>query len=96
MGSPRRIDETARLRERDTTRINGEHQSALEQNVEAIKRWEAAILLARSTAEQVSEWIASTAGSGPVLVLHVVWFTAWVTVNTGRTARAEGSDAARR
>jgi uncharacterized membrane protein len=57
--------------------------SALEENVQAIKRWERAILLARSRAEQVSDWIACTAGSGPVLVLHVVWFSAWVTVNAG-------------
>jgi uncharacterized membrane protein len=59
------------------------HASALEENVQAIKRWESTILLARSKAEQVSDWIACTAGSGPVLVLHVVWFGAWVTVNAG-------------
>ena len=33
---------------------------------------EDAILLARSKAERVSDWIAWTAGKGPVLVLHVV------------------------
>ena len=57
--------------------------SALEENVQAIKRWERAILLARSKAEQVGDWIACTAGSSPVLVLHVVWFGIWVTVNGG-------------
>jgi uncharacterized membrane protein len=57
--------------------------SAVEENVQAIKRWESTILLARSKAEQVSDWIACTAGSGPVLLLHVVWFGAWVTVNAG-------------
>ena len=57
--------------------------SAVEENVQAIKRWERAILHARSKAEQVSDWIACTAGSGPVLVLHVLWFGAWVTVNAG-------------
>ena len=55
----------------------------MEENVQAIKRWERAILLARSKAEQVSDWIAYTAASGPVLVLHVVWFGAWVIVNLG-------------
>ena len=49
----------------------------------AIKRWERTIPLARSKAEQVSDWIACTVGSGPVLLLHVVWFGAWVTVNAG-------------
>ena len=45
--------------------------AAVEEIVQAIKRWERAILHARSKAEQVSDWIAITAGSGPVLVLHV-------------------------
>jgi uncharacterized membrane protein len=57
--------------------------SALEENVEAIKRWERGSLLARSKAEQVSDWIACTAGSGPVLLLHVVWFGVWVSLNVG-------------
>ena len=57
--------------------------SALEENVQAIKQWEQEILLGRSKAEQVSDWIVSTAGSGPVLVLHVVWFALWVSLNVG-------------
>ena len=61
----------------------GGQSRAVEENVEAIKRWETTILLTRSKAEQVSDWIASAAGSGPVLVLHLVWFGAWVTVNAG-------------
>ena len=63
--------------------LSSGRSSALEENVQAIKRWERAILLARSTTEQVSDWIACTAGSGPVLVFHVVWFGAWVIVNVG-------------
>jgi hypothetical protein len=47
---------------------------ALEENVQAIKAWERAILLARSKAEQINDWIACTAASGPVLLLHVLWF----------------------
>jgi uncharacterized membrane protein len=67
----------------DKNKLGQERSSAVEENVQAIKRWESAILLARSTAEQVADWIARTAGSGPVLVLHVVWFGAWVIVNAG-------------
>jgi hypothetical protein len=62
-------------------------RSALEENVQAIKRSERTILLARSKAEQVNDWIACTAGSGPVLVLHVVWFGAWVTCEHRRDLR---------
>ena len=66
--------------------------SAVEENVQAIKRWERAILRARSKAEQVSDWIACTAGSGAVLVLHVLWFGAWVTVNSGMIRRIRPFD----
>src|SRR6187402_1403626 len=76
MGSARRRAETARFDGKaDKQNITPDHASALEEDVEAVKRWERAILLARSKTEQVSEWIAGTAGSGPVLILHVVWFT---------------------
>ena len=67
----------------DKAALSPARSSALEENVQAIKRWERAILLARSKAEQVSDWIACTAGSGPVLVLHLLWFGGWVAVNAG-------------
>ena len=55
----------------------------MEENVQVIKRWETALLLGRSKAEQISDWIAWKAGSGPALALHVVWFAAWVAANLG-------------
>ena len=67
----------------DDSRLRPDGASALDENVQAIKRWERAILLARTKAEQVSDWIACTAGSGLFLILHGVWFGAWVTVNAG-------------
>jgi uncharacterized membrane protein len=84
MSSPRPRRETAPVaRKHDEEALSPARSSALEENVQAIKRWERAILLARSKAQQVSDWIACTAGSGPVLVLHVVWFGAWITANAG-------------
>jgi uncharacterized membrane protein len=56
---------------------------ALEENVEAIKRWEQSLLHARTRAEQLSDWITATAASGPVLAVHVVWFTVWIAANCG-------------
>jgi uncharacterized membrane protein len=67
----------------DDDTLRPDTASALDENVQAIKRWERGILLARSKAQQVSDWIACTAGSGPVLLLHVAWFTTWVTMNVG-------------
>ncbi len=84
MGNRRRTRKTAQIAGNpDEGAPSPVHSSALEENVQAIKRWERTILLARSKAEQVSDWIACTAGNGPVLLLHVVWFGAWVTVNAG-------------
>jgi uncharacterized membrane protein len=66
-----------------SARPSDDQSAALEENVEAIRNWEQELLLARSTAEQVGDWIAATAASSPVLVLHVLWFAGWITVNLG-------------
>jgi uncharacterized membrane protein len=56
---------------------------AMEENVRAIKDWEQSALHSRSRAERVSEWITSSAGRGPVLLAHLVWFAGWAAVNLG-------------
>ncbi len=84
MGSSRVIGDAASILGSDAGEVRTPGRaSALEENVQAIKGWERGILLARSKAEQVSDWIACTAGSGPVLILHVLWFGGWITVNVG-------------
>jgi len=59
----------------------GQEPAALDENVEVIKSWEREVLLARSRSEQLADWIASTAVSGPVLLLHVFSFTFWILAN---------------
>ena len=83
MSSPRASREAPDAAKRNGEVADARRSPALDENVQAIKRWERAILLARSKAERVSDWIACTAASGPVLMLHVVWFGVWVTVNAG-------------
>lgn len=46
-------------------------------NVQANKRWENMILLARSKAEQVRDWICLHGRQQSRPRLHVVWFGAW-------------------
>jgi uncharacterized membrane protein len=53
----------------------------VEENVRVIKTWEQSALHGRSRAERISEWITSTAGRGPVLFAHLVWFLGWAAVN---------------
>ena len=55
---------------------------ALEENVEAIRRWEQAALHARSKTEQLGDWVANTAAGGVVLCLHIGWFSFWVLANS--------------
>src|SRR4249919_3845806 len=90
MGNPR--DDARLVNGPDDRGLTSSRSSALDENVQTIKRWERAILLARSKAEQVSDWIACTAGSGPVLVLHVAWFGAWIIANVGMTSRIRAFD----
>ena len=60
-----------------------QESQALEENVDAIKGWEQAALHNRSRAEQLSDWITRIAASGPVVFVHVGWFTFWVLANKG-------------
>ncbi len=56
---------------------------ALDENLKVIKTWERAILRARSREQRFSNWIVAAAGSGTVLLFHVVWFISWVGLNVG-------------
>ena len=56
---------------------------AVDDNIGTIKIWEQAALEKRSTAEQISETITRIAGGGGMLVAHVLWFGAWLAINTG-------------
>jgi uncharacterized membrane protein len=57
--------------------------TATEENIELIKKWERSLQLRRSPIERISDSITSVAASGPVLLLHVAWFTAWIMANVG-------------
>ena len=71
-----------RTTDRSGPRVSGRSAPVtVEENVQAIKAWEQATLLERSRAERLGDWVAFTAASGPVLVLHVAWFSLWVSAN---------------
>jgi uncharacterized membrane protein len=83
-GSKRRSADESRERR---PVVHGNADLALDENVEEIKAWERETLDARSHAERVSDWIAATAASGPVMVAHLVWFGAWIAINIGWVPR---------
>lgn len=62
-------------------------ETAIEENVEAIKAWEQATLERRSRIEQLSDWVAATVASGPSIAAHLVWFVGWIALNSGLSRR---------
>lgn len=56
--------------------------NAIEENVEAIKAWDRAMLLRRSWTQRISDGITLAASSGVSMAAHAAWFTLWITVNT--------------
>ena len=56
--------------------------NAVEENVEAIKSWDRALLLKRSWTQRLSDRATSTAASGPSMLAHFIWFLVWIGVNT--------------
>jgi uncharacterized membrane protein len=73
-------------------RQSRQESPAVDENVDAIKVWERAELDQRSGAERVSEAITRVGGSGTVLVLHVIWFSLWLLINTGAVPFVEPFD----
>jgi uncharacterized membrane protein len=55
---------------------------AVEENVEAIKAWDRALLLQRSWTQRVSDRITRVASSGGSMLAHAVWFALWIVINT--------------
>lgn len=83
MSTTRSNDGKTRRTSIKTTGAQPGQSRTLDENVEAIKRWEQELLHARSPAELLGDWITCVAASGPVLLAHVVWFAFWIAANTG-------------
>lgn len=80
-----RVDASARHASRRSAKKRAQPQ-ALDENLEAIKRWEQAALHDRTAAEHLSDRVISVAASGRVLAFHVVWFVTWTVLNLGLIA----------
>ena len=54
-----------------------------DQNIEDIVRLQQDAEQRRSRAERLADLVARVAGGTPFIILHVVWFGAWVLLNVG-------------
>jgi len=57
--------------------------SAVDKNIEAIRKLENETLQRLSTVEHIADNITAFAGSSPFIVLHVLWFGVWIFINSG-------------
>lgn len=57
-----------------------------EKNVEAISRLEKQAVEGRSSSERIAELITRYAGGVVFIILHTIWFTAWIVFNLGLVA----------
>lgn len=58
-------------------------QTAVERRRQLFRSFEAKSLRSRSLLTQISDDLTSICGSTPFLIFHVIFFTGWITVNTG-------------
>src|SRR5689334_6832136 len=54
-----------------------------QQNVKTVSHLEQAALQSRTVAERVSDILTKAVGSLSSIVLHLSWFTVWISINTG-------------
>jgi uncharacterized membrane protein len=55
--------------------------NAIEENVEAIKSWDRALLLRRTWMERIADRITNVAASRGSMLGHAIWFAAWIAIN---------------
>ncbi len=60
--------------------------SITERNVQAISRLEKQAIQARSASERFAELVTRYAGGVVFIILHAIWFTAWILFNLGMVA----------
>jgi uncharacterized membrane protein len=65
---------------------------AIEENVDAIKSWDRALLVRRSKAQRLGDGITDIAASGASILAHAIWFGSWIAINTSLVPGVEPFD----
>jgi uncharacterized membrane protein len=63
-----------------------------EENVAAIKARDRDVQEKRSLFERVSDAVIEAAAGAPSIVLHMLWFTVWISINVGLVAAIDPFD----
>ena len=61
-----------------------DNAAAVQRNIETILQLEKTAVLSRSVAEHVADKVTKFAGSTPFILLHILWFSGWIFVNSGK------------
>jgi len=61
----------------------GKTPRAAEQNIRTVAELQKQVLAEGGATQRLADRIASFAGSVPFVILHLIWFAAWVIVNSG-------------
>jgi uncharacterized membrane protein len=64
-----------------------QHHTHVQEHVETIAKHEQDFLAKRSRAERLADRIAAFAGSFSFVIVHIVLFFAWITLNTAQIGR---------
>ena len=56
-----------------------------EGNIRAVARLQAVAQQRRTVAQRLGDWITVLAARESSVVVHIVWFTVWIVINTGHT-----------
>jgi uncharacterized membrane protein len=59
--------------------------ASTEANIRTVVGLENEFIQQRTVGERIGDAIAGFAGSMPFVILHVVWFAAWILINSGKT-----------
>src|SRR5207248_6930270 len=65
-----------------TTRRHPSHEHPVAHNIQAMAELERKALDDRPLIDRLTDAVARTAGSMPFIVLHAIWFAAWIVLNT--------------
>ncbi len=88
MGKNKKLDGIEKDPSSDNNNQTGEKGSVtgpvtVQKNIETIMALEEKAVKSRSAAEHIADKVTTFAGSTPFIILHLIWFSGWILINSG-------------